>query len=288
MIRTISFTGGTKAGREVLAAAAPTVKKVALELGGNDPAIVLEDADLSERHCRELIAGGFSLAGQVCFNIKRIYVHESRSEELVDKLTSMVDQIVMGSGLHPEVTLGPLTTESGYRNAVRHLEHSQEQGHIIHRGGVWAGQEEIADGYFIRPTLVSGLPYDDPLVLEEQFAPIMPILTFGSEQEAIAEANRTEYGLCSSIWTSDPDRGLAVAARVHAGNTFINAHRIGASVPLVPFGGVKQSGLGRNHMQHAIDEFVEEHAIIRYSAAWEQVPGITPWERLRLKATRDG
>ncbi|MFC7401370.1 aldehyde dehydrogenase family protein [Citricoccus sp. GCM10030269] len=283
-VRSVSVTGGTATGRSVLKAAADTVKKVALELGGNDPAVVLADADLSTETLRELIAGSYSVSGQVCFNIKRIYIHESRYHEFVERFTALVDQLVIGPGDAPGVHLGPLTTEAGYRNAVRLMEHAQQSGHTVHIGGRWAEGFEPGDGWFVRPAVVTDLPADDELVMEEQFAPLIPVLPFSDEEAVITEANRTEYGLASSVWSGDRDHALAVARRIEAGNTFINAHRVGASVPLVPFGGVKQSGLGRNHLHHAVSEFTEEHAVIRYSDPHEQIPGISPWTALQETA----
>ncbi len=284
-IRGVSFVGGTVAGRQVIQAASATVKKVSLELGGNDPAIVLADADLDESAYRELVAGSFALSGQVCFNIKRIYVHRSRFDEFVDGFRRLVDQIVVGPAALPEVQMGPLTTAAGYANALRLLDDVRGSTATVAEGGRFADGTDLAAGRFVRPTIVTGIDPGHELVVTEQFAPIIPILPFDTDDEAVREANRTEYGLCSSVWSADPDHARAVALRIEAGNTFINAHRIGASVPLVPFGGVKQSGQGRNHMMHAIAECTEEHAIVRYTTPSEQIPGIQPWLSLTLDAT---
>lgn len=279
-IRSVSVTGGIATGRSVLKAAADTIKKVALELGGNDPAVILADADLTTEALRELVAGSYSVSGQVCFNIKRIYVHESRYKEFVQRFTDLVDQLVVGPGDSAGVHLGPLTTEAGYQNGLRLLEHAKQSGYTVHTGGRWQEGFEPGDGWFIRPTVVTDLPEDDELVMEEQFAPIIPILPFSNEEDVIRQANRTEYGLASSVWSTNRDRAVAIAGRIEAGNTFINAHRVGASVPLVPFGGVKQSGLGRNHLHYAVSEFTELHAVVRYTDPANQVPGITPWTTL--------
>ncbi|MEO7123737.1 MAG: aldehyde dehydrogenase family protein [Lacisediminihabitans sp.] len=283
-IRGVLFVGGTAAGRKVLHAAAPTIKKVSLELGGNDPAIVLDDAVLNDGALRELVAGCYSLSGQVCFNIKRIYVHRSRFAELLDGFTRLVDQIVVGPGDDPTVQMGPLTTVAGYTNARRLLDELAQSGAEVHEGGVFSTGSAHPAGRFIRPTVVTGLDRTHELVVTEQFAPIIPIIPFDTDDDAVYEANRTEYGLCSSVWSSDPDHARSVALRIQAGNTFINAHRIGASVPLVPFGGFKQSGQGRNHMMHAIAECTEEHAIVRYSRPGDQIPGIQSWLSLNLSS----
>lgn len=279
-VRGVLFVGGIRAGRQVLAAAAPTIKKVSLELGGNDPALVLDDAVLDDAAVRELVAGSLSLSGQVCFNIKRIYVHRSRHDELIEKLCAAIDRVVVGPGNVPGVQMGPLTTEQGYLNARRLRDDVVRAGARIHTGGVLAPGVDADAGRFVRPAIVSEIARDHEVVMTEQFAPLLPVIPFDSDDEAVAEANRTEYGLCSSVWSADPAHARRVARRVEAGNTFINAHRVGASVPLVPFGGVKQSGLGRNHLMHAVAECMEEHAIVRYSDPSEQIRGIDPWRSL--------
>ncbi len=283
-VRGVTFVGGVVAGRQVLSSAAETIKKVSLELGGNDPALVLADADLGEDTLREMIAGCYAVSGQVCFNIKRIYVHRSRHEEFVEKFTALVDQLVLGPGAADGVHLGPLTTPGGYANACRLLEALAGDDVHLHEGGRVHPDADLDRGRYIRPTVVTGIARDHELVLSEQFAPIIPIIPVEDDDDAIAEANRTEYGLCSSVWSADPDHARQVARHVEAGNTFVGAHRVGASPPLVPFGGVKQSGLGRNHLMHAIAECTEEHAIVRYDRPSEQIRGIDPWRSVRLPA----
>lgn len=275
-VRGVLFVGGVVAGRRVLAAAAPTVKKVSLELGGNDPALVLDDAVIDAASVRELVAGAFGVSGQVCFAVKRIYVHRSRHDELVDALAMAIDALVVGPGDRDGVHLGPLTTEAGYRNALRLREAAAQSG-TVREGGTLADGVDPDAGRFVLPAIVTGLPRDHELVLAEQFAPLLPVIAVDSDDDAVAEANRTEFGLASSVWSADPARAVRVAKRVQAGNTFVNAHRVGASVPLVPFGGVKQSGLGRNHLMHAIAECTEEHAVVRYTDPAAQIRGIEPW-----------
>jgi len=276
-IRGVLFVGGVAAGRAVLASAADTIKKVSLELGGNDPALVLEDAVIDDASVTEIVSGAFSVSGQVCFAIKRVYVHRSRHDELVRALEAAVDRLVIGPGDGRGVHLGPLTTEAGFANAVRLRDDALAAGARVHEGGIAADGADLAAGRFVRPAIVTGLPRDHELVLAEQFAPLLPVIAVDSDDDAVAEANRTEFGLASSVWSSDPERARRVALRVQAGNTFINAHRVGASVPIVPFGGVKQSGLGRNHLMHAVSECMEEHAVVRYTDPASQIRGIEPW-----------
>lgn len=276
-VRGVLFVGGVVAGRGVLAQAAATVKKVSLELGGNDPALVLDDAVIDDASISELVAGAFGVSGQVCFAIKRVYVHRSRCDELVEALGRAIDRLVVGPGDRAGVHIGPLTTEAGFRNALRLREAALAAGATVREGGVMVSGADPEIGRFVRPAIVTGVPRDHELVLAEQFAPLLPVIPVDSDDDAVAEANRTEFGLASSVWSADPDRARRVAMRVQAGNTFINAHRVGASVPLVPFGGVKQSGLGRNHLMHAIAECTEEHAVVRYTEPAQQIRGIDPW-----------
>lgn len=283
-IRGVQFVGGVVAGRNVLAQAAPTIKKVSLELGGNDPALVLDDARIDDAMVTEILAGAFSVTGQVCFAIKRVYVHESRHDELVRALTGALDRLVVGPGDHDDVLVGPLTTEAGYQNALRLRERAESEGGVVHEGRGAVDGLDLTTGRYVRPAIVTDLGRDHELVTQEQFAPLLPVIPVASDDDAVAEANRTEYGLASSVWSDDPEHARRVALRVQAGNTFVNAHRVGASVPLVPFGGVKQSGLGRNHLMHAIAECTEEHAIVRYSDPARQIPGIDPW----AAAVKDG
>jgi len=132
---------------------------------------------------------------------------------------------------------------------------------------------------------VTGIPTDHELVLDEQFAPIIPIVPFDTDDEAIVEANRTDFGLASSVWSQNLAHAEAVARRIEAGNTFINAHRLGASVPLVPFGGVKQSGLGRTHLLYSLEHVTDEHGIVGFSSPAAQLPGITRWQNVLAAPT---
>lgn len=280
-IRAISFVGGIATGRRVMASAAPTLKKLGMELGGNDPALVLESARIDEAMVRELVAGSFAVSGQVCFNVKRIYVHRAWYAEFVAAYTAMVDQIVVGDGFDTRASFGPLTTEAGYRGALGHLERTRAGGARVLELGSLSDSADPVNGRFVRPHVVTGVAYDAPLVLEEQFAPIIPVLPFDTDDRAVAEANRTEFGLASSVWSADLDHAVAVARRIEAGNTFLNAHRVGVSPPLVPFGGVKQSGQGRNHLMYAVAECTEEHAIVGWPDT-SRIPGLAPWAHLRL------
>lgn len=287
-VRAVIFTGGTATGRSIAASSAATIKKVALELGGNDPAIVLRSARVTPQLIAELLAGSFAMSGQICFNIKRIYVHRDRHDELVAGLRAALTQLVVGDPLDPETHIGPLTTRDGYENALRLLRSARDAGASVEELGIRSPSAQWDRGQYIRPTLVTDIAADHELVLDEQFAPIMPVIAFDDEEEAIAEANRTEFGLASSVWSDDLSHAEAVARRIEAGSTFINAHRLGASVPHVPFGGVKQSGVGRTHGIHSLHHCTQEHAIVGFSDAAAQLPGIDRWAELVTAASNAG
>ncbi|MEP9380926.1 aldehyde dehydrogenase family protein [Nocardioides sp. KR10-350] len=282
-VRAVLFTGGVVAGRRVLTLASETVKKVHLELGGNDPAVVLDSAVVDDTLLRELIAGSFSSTGQICYNVKRIYVHRSMYDELVDGLSQMLSDLVVGHPFDPQAHIGPLTTEAGHARTRRLLAELDACGAKVQRCGRRASSAAWEHGYFVDPHLVTGVPPDAPLVLEEQFAPVLPVLPFDEDDEAVARANRTEYGLGSSVWSRDVAHAEAVARRIEAGNTFVNVHRIGASVGSVPFGGWKQSGLGRNHGAYSFAACTEEHAVIRFDDAARSLPGLDRWSALSRK-----
>jgi acyl-CoA reductase-like NAD-dependent aldehyde dehydrogenase len=287
LVRGVLFTGGVASGRRVLEAAASTIKKVSLELGGNDPAVVLESASVDDELLRELVAGTFSSSGQICYNVKRVYVHRSRYDELVDGLAEMLRGLVVGDPFDPGVHMGPLTTRAGYDRAHRLLADVERDGAQVLRRGVRAASAKWDDGLYVDPVLVTGVRPDAELVVEEQFAPVLPILPFDTDDEAVAEANRTEYGLGSSVWSGDVGHAETVAARIEAGNTFINVHRIGASVASVPFGGVKRSGLGRNHREYSLSSCTEEHAVVHIEQPHTRLPGIARWENLTTTGGRE-
>jgi len=277
-IRALMFTGGTETGRRIQAAAAGNLKKVALELGGNDPAIILEDAEIDDSMITELVAGSFGMTGQICFNIKRIYVHRSHYDEFVERFTEAVGRVVIGDPHDETAHIGPLTTRDGYENAKRLLSDAVAAGATVRELGTYSKSAKRDSGLYISPTVVTGIAPDSELVLDEQFAPIMPIIAFDTDDEAVAEANRTEFGLASSVWSADLAHAERVAGRIEAGNTFINTHRLGASVPFVPFGGVKQSGLGRTHGMYSLHHCTEEHGIVGFTEPATQLPGISHWQ----------
>ncbi|MDX3896247.1 aldehyde dehydrogenase family protein [Pusillimonas sp.] len=261
LVRQISFTGGTRTGRAVMAAAAESIKNVNLELGGNDPAIVLDDADPA-LVVPELIKGIFPRSGQVCYAIKRVYVPSAMMPSFFDELCAAVNCYKVGYGLDPRSTFAPMNNRSQYEVVRGLIERSKQAGATVHELGTKVEPDEWDNGFYVLPTVVKDLAPTAELVVSEQFGPVIPLVAYDSEEQVLKMANDTEYGLASSIWTGDPDRGLRMSSRLEAGVTFINSH---ARTPLgerhMPFGGVKQSGIGRVRTSVGLAEYIEYHAI---------------------------
>lgn len=237
-IAKISFTGSTETGKHVLRAAANTVKRVTLELGGNDAAIVLPDADYATI-IPQLFWGAFGHQGQWCVGIKRLYVHRSFHADFVKAFVEYASTIKVGDGLDPEVGVGPVQNRMQFEKLKTFLDDIKANGQKIVLGG------EIDDsqsGYFFPITVVDNPPEDSKIVQEEQFGPIVPILVYDDVDEAVDRANASIYGLGGSVWGRDTKAAVAVANRLEAGMVWVNEiHTQGVDIP---FGGVKQSGLG--------------------------------------------
>jgi len=259
-VRKVSFTGSTETGRQVMADAAGHLARLSLELGGNDAAILLDDVDLSAQAIERLVTGAFMHTGQICIDIKRLYVHESRYDELVDKLRTAVDQIVVGDGTRPEVTMGPINNSRQYDKVTKLLAETKASSDCVQLGR-YAEGTDVADGYFMLPHLVLDPADEMNVVATEQMSPILPIMKFSSDDEAVARANSTEYGLASSVWSADEERAFALADRLEAGMTFINAHSIFALHPDGPCGGAKQSGHGYEITEEALDSYTQLQSI---------------------------
>jgi acyl-CoA reductase-like NAD-dependent aldehyde dehydrogenase len=236
-VRKISFTGSVETGKKVAAAAAPDLKRLTLELGGNDPAIVLADVD-PKAVAQKLFASAFENCGQVCSAIKRVYVPESLYAPLVDELAELAAAAKVGDGLEPGTEIGPLNNRPQFERVQELVEDARRAGARIVRGGA----PLPGKGYFYAPTIVADVSDGTRLVDEEQFGPALPLIPYRRVEDALERANGTHFGLSGSVWSADRDRGAEVAAQLECGTAWVNQHL--AIAPNLPFGGAKWSGIG--------------------------------------------
>ena len=240
-VRKVGFTGSVGAGKRIMAMCADNLTRVLLELGGNDPALVLEDAVIDEGTIGKLYLGAFLTTGQVCMAMKRLYVHRSHYDAVVEGLSGAVGAQKIGPGLHADATMGPLNS-ARQRDYVRGLLDEVRADAEVRELAEPVDEEAFARGQFMRPSLVLDPRPDSRLVTEEQFGPTLPIIPFDDEESAIAAANDTWSGLCSSVWSSDLEHAGRVGARLRTGFTFVNAHNAPFLDERAPFGGFNQSG----------------------------------------------
>jgi acyl-CoA reductase-like NAD-dependent aldehyde dehydrogenase len=248
-------------GRHVMKVAAENITPVTLELGGNDAGLVLHDADLSGDAFQRLYRAAFMSTGQICFALKRLYVHRSRFDEVVAGLRAVVDAQVIGDGLLAETTMGPMNNAKQLKVVTDMIAQARARGQDVIELGQVPDPSLYAQGHFQRPTLVINADPSLSVVREEQFGPVLPILPFDTEAEAVAMANDDPFGLASSVWSADIDRAVALARRIEAGYSFINAHGPSAQDGNGPFGGFKKSGIGRNFGYEGVIQFQGYHSI---------------------------
>ncbi len=251
----VSLTGSTEAGARIAEIAGKNLKKVVLELGGSDPFIVCEDVDL-EFVVKNAVIGRTQNNGQSCIAAKRFIVHESIAEKFAEKLGDALDKLKIGDPLNDDVEIGPMANQGEFERIQSQLEDA------LQKGGKTTAEIPEIKGYFVKPGIVLNPKESMKVVKEEVFGPLAPILTFSTDEEAIAIANNTEFGLGGSVWTKNLERGERIAREIEAGSVFVNS--ITKSDPRVPFGGIKKSGLGRELSWHALREFANIKALNVY------------------------
>jgi acyl-CoA reductase-like NAD-dependent aldehyde dehydrogenase len=261
LVRKVSFTGGTETGRAVLTNASKTFKSVTLELGGNDPAVVLDDVNPADI-IPKLIKGIYTRTGQICFAVKRIYVPNSMVEKFFDTMCEFVDELKVGHGLDERASFGPINNKKQFGIVNNLLEETKKSGATVRELGTKLDPGNWNNGYYMLPHVVKDAPHSSSIVACEQFGPIIPIVGYDTVDQAIELANDTQYGLCSSIWTNDFERAKDLARKIEAGATFINTHSFESLHAGMPFGGVKNSGLGRESaIEPTLSAYVDLHAI---------------------------
>ncbi|SMX29197.1 Succinate-semialdehyde dehydrogenase [NADP(+)] GabD [Pelagimonas phthalicica] len=260
-VRYVNFTGSVDIGRHVMKVAAENITPVTLELGGNDAGLVLQDADLSGDAFERLYRAAFMSTGQICFALKRLYVHRSRFDEVAEGLREVCNRQIVGDGLLPETTMGPLNNAKQLKVVTDMIAEARTAGQDVQELGQVHDEALYADGYFQRPTLVFKADPELSVVRKEQFGPVLPLVPFDKEDDAVAAANDSEFGLASSVWSADRERAVTLSRQIEAGYTFINAHGPSVQDGNGPFGGFKHSGIGRNCGYEGVTQFQGYHSI---------------------------
>lgn len=249
LVAKVSLTGSTETGKKVMANAAASLKRLTLELGGNDAAIVLDDAD-PKKVAPGIFGSAFLCCGQLCLAIKRVYAHEKIYDELCAELGRLADAALVGNGQDERTQFGPLQNSAQYAKFKEFLADAQANGRIVAGGTLPDGP-----GYFVRPTIVADIHDGTKLVDEEQFSPILPIIKFSDTERALASANGLNFGLGASVWSGSTQRAIDLAKRMEAGTRWVNKHADFG--PGIPFCGAKQSGIGVEFAEEGLAEFTQ-------------------------------
>ncbi len=258
-VRKIAFTGSTPVGERIMQLCAKGVKRVTLELGGSDPMIICDDADLGAAASAASM-GRFYNCGQACLAIKRVYVFESVADEVIEQIVAKAARLRVGPGDSEGVQMGPMHTEGGRAELADQVSRTLAAGGSLMTGGGPPDDPSLAEGFFYRPTVVADPPHDSPMAIEEVFGPALPVWRVSDLDEAIARANSSQFGLGSSVWTRDLARAREAAARIEAGYTWINSRT--KVYDELPFGGWKSSGYGKEHGEEAFDFYTETKAVV--------------------------
>jgi (Z)-2-((N-methylformamido)methylene)-5-hydroxybutyrolactone dehydrogenase len=254
----IAFTGGDKTGEHVYGLAAKGIKRITLELGGKSANIVFDDANLDEA-VKGVVSGIFAATGQTCIAGSRALIHRLVYEQFVERLLALAKTARMGNPLDPATQVGPITTRPQYEKVLDYIRIAKEEGAVCRLGGGPAQRPECGSGWFVEPTIFTGVKPDMRIAQEEVFGPVLSIIPFDTEEEAIAIANNTVYGLAAGVWTQSIRRALVMAERLEAGTVWVNTYR--AVSYMSPFGGYKRSGIGRESGIEAIREYLQTKSV---------------------------
>jgi len=256
----VCFTGSVNGGKRMMEMASKTLTRVTLELGGNDAAVFLEDAILDDAHLDRLYAAIYDTTGQICMNAKRVFVHRSRLNEVVDGLAARLDKAVIGYGLDEGTTMGPLHSAAQKAFVAEIIQEAKDAGADVREYGQLPGGD-LAGGNFLRPAIVIDPDPSLRVVTQEQFGPVIPLIPFDTEDEAVRLANDTWGGLCGSVWTANPDAAHRVGSKLVCGYVWVNDHGATRLDLRAPFGGMKQSGIGREQGIEGIRAFQDTRSI---------------------------
>ncbi|HEY1307532.1 MAG TPA: aldehyde dehydrogenase family protein [Vicinamibacterales bacterium] len=265
-IAKVCFTGSVGGGKKIMELASASLTRVTLELGGNDAAVILKDALLDDTHLDRLFAAIYDTTGQICMNAKRVYVHASRIDEVVKGLSARLGKVKLGYGLDADTTMGPLHSPAQKTFVEELVQEAKNAGaNVLEFGELPSG--EMAGGNFVRPAIVVGPDPKLRIVTEEQFGPVIPIIPFETEEEAIAAANDSWAGLAGSVWTADPKTANRVGGQMVCGYVWVNDHGATRLDLRAPFGGMKASGFGREQGIEGIRAFQDTRSIAHLDAA---------------------
>ncbi len=254
----ITFTGGPETGKRVYATGASQLKRVSLELGGKSPNIVFDDCDM-ENAVKGAISGIFAATGQTCIAGSRLLVQQSIHDEFVDKLVAFAKTAKMGDPMSIDTQVGPVTTVPQYEKILSYLDIAKGEGAEVRMGGGKAERPECGDGYFVEPTVFTGVNNSMRIAQEEVFGPVLSVIPFKDEDEALHIGNDVVYGLAAGVWTQSMRRAFTMSEKLRAGSVWVNTYR--AVSYMAPFGGFKQSGVGRENGQDAIREYMQTKSV---------------------------
>ncbi|AMM32000.1 aldehyde dehydrogenase [Sinomonas atrocyanea] len=260
-IAKVCFTGSVGGGKKIMEMASGSLTRVTLELGGNDPAVILEDATLDDAELDRLYAAIFDTTGQICMNAKRVYVHRSRMDEVVAGLAARLEKAVIGYGLDEGTTMGPLHSPVQKAFVAELTEEAKASGADVREFGTLPTDPALAGGNFLRPALVIDPDPALRVVTHEQFGPVIPILPFDTEEEAVRAANGTWAGLCGSVWSADAAHADRIARQLVCGYVWVNDHGATRLDLRAPFGGMKQSGMGREQGIEGVRAFQDTRSV---------------------------